>query len=108
MSVVKCQNNLIIFQTHIVFYDSVFDLKQMPFSNFSTKIRLGDHTLSTDEDCYHEACAPRYQEFGIARAVPHQSYKTYEKDDIAILILDQTAIETGKLLLVFQLARCVC
>ena len=39
------------------------DLLLMSISNFSTKIRLGEHTLSTEEDCSPGICAPRIQEF---------------------------------------------
>ncbi len=71
------------------------NLLLMSISNFSTKIRLGEHTLSTVEDCSPGICAPRFQEFSIVKAIPHQLYKNFSYHDIAILIMDQPARENG-------------
>ncbi len=68
----------------------------MLISKFRTKIRLGDHTLSSEEDCYAGVCAPRYQEFSITKVIPHQLYGKLDENDIAILILDKDARESGK------------
>ena len=68
----------------------------MTSSKFSTKVRLGDHTLSTDPDCSPSGfCAPSYQEFKIIKAIPHRDYGSNFENDIALLVLDKPAKETG-------------
>jgi hypothetical protein len=71
------------------------DLILISISNFSTKIRLGEHTRSTEEDCSLGICAPRFQEFSIIKAIPHQMYQELLNHDIALLIMDQPARESG-------------
>jgi hypothetical protein len=68
------------------------------FKKFSTKIRLGDHILSTNPDCDSNVCSLPYQEYGIVQAIIHPLYGVGGKfrNDIAILQLDFPAQLNGK------------
>jgi hypothetical protein len=57
---------------------------------FSTKIRLGDHILSTNPDCDSNVCSLPYQEYSVVQAIIHPLYGVGGKfrNDIAILQLD--------------------
>ena len=100
-SIKKIHASRRVFFTETYYCTWKFNFFKLSFSsNFSTKVRLGDHTLSTEEDCYSENCAPRFQQLNIVRAIPHQSYidSPGPKDDIAIIIMDQNASENGNIM----------
>jgi hypothetical protein len=65
---------------------------------FRTKIRLGDHILSSNPDCFSNVCSLPYQEYSVAQAMIHPFYKAggFLWNDIAVLQLDRLAQQNSK------------
>lgn len=65
---------------------------------FRVAVRLGEHTISTEKDCYADgSCADPVQDIPIETAIRHKQYDSKRKiNDIALLRLRSPADTTKK------------
>lgn len=66
---------------------------------YRSKVRLGEHKLSTDPDCSDTLCNDSPQDFDIEEIIFHESYNSPQvfRNDIALLRLSGPVNQTGKL-----------
>lgn len=61
--------------------------------NFSIAVRLGEHQISTVEDCQNlfrkTICAPPVEDIGIEDIIIHENYQRNLYHDIALLRLNR-------------------
>ena len=66
---------------------------------YSSRVRLGEHRLSTDPDCANEICNETPQDFDVDEIVFHPDYglPAVFRNDIALIRLSRPANFTGKI-----------
>ncbi|ALC47976.1 CG11313 [Drosophila busckii] len=60
-----------------------------------TRVRVGEHDLSTDRDCHNEVCNPPIQEFNIEQVIAHPEYDPSSNNkhhDIALIRLSAPVV----------------